>query len=401
MDRDEGWLPDGIDELLPPRASQFEQLSRRIIDQYIAWGYELAMPPLVEYLESLLTGTGSDLERETFKLTDQRSGRMIGIRSDLTPQMARIDACRLRRDLPVRLCYLGSVLHARAASVRDNRCLMQTGVELFGHAGIESDAEVIGLMLDTLRLAGFPQIHVELGHVGIVRHLIKQADLQRAQRHELYNLLLRKAGDELNRRLVEWSVPDSLKLPLSVLPSLHGGAHVLEEAGQLLEPLGDELRNCLQELRRLAELISVRMGEKDKLHFDLAEPRGYRYHTGVVFSAHVPGAGQSIAQGGRYDHIGRAFGRPRPATGFSTDAKALFDLYMPPQESPLQHRAILAPWSEDAALRKEVDRLRAAGEVVITLLPDQLGGAAEMGCDRELRPAQNVQGGWQVYPLKQ
>jgi ATP phosphoribosyltransferase regulatory subunit len=385
-------LPEGIEEMLPPQAARLEELCRQTIDLYKSWGYQLVMPPLIEFLESLLTGTGKDLDLKTFKLTDQLSGRLMGVRADTTPQVARIDAHNLKRDVPSRLCYLGAVLHTRPENHGSTRSPLQVGAELYGHQGKESDAEILCLMLETLKIAGVNNVHVDLGHVGIYQGLVKQAGLSGAQETVLFDVLQRKAGSELQELIKTWSVPEKTGNMFMFLINANGDASVFREAGRHLATANAKVKNCLKELQSVAELVKKRIPDAP-LYFDLAELRGYHYHTGIVFAAYVPGTGQGIAFGGRYDGIGLAFGRARPATGFSTDIKTLLALSSLTYK---EQQGIFAPCKNDPALLKMIDKLRDKGEVVITELPGQKGNAKDMGCDRKLvRKA----GTWKVVKL--
>jgi len=373
-------LPEGIEEILPPDAARLEACCRRVLDLFQSWGYELVMPPLVEYLESLLTGTGEDLDLQTFKVTDQLTGRMMGIRADTTPQVARIDAHYLKRDVPTRLCYLGQVLHTRPATQGGTRTPLQLGAELYGHAGPESDAEILSLMLRALQVAGVKDPHVDLGHVGIYRGLVGGLQLSEGQEAELFDALQRKSVSELESAIRRWSIPAPQADGLVQLVDLNGDAGILGRARGVLSRTGREVTGCLDALERIAALTRRQVKEAP-LFFDLAELRGYHYHTGMMFSAYVPAEGQAVARGGRYDHIGAAFGRPRPATGFSTDLKLLFALS--PPAAP-RAAGIFAPHSEVPGLFAAVEGLRRQGETVVTELPGQRGNAAAMGCDREL-----------------
>lgn len=386
-------LPEGIDELLPPRAAELESLRRQLLDLFSSWGYELIMPPFIEFLDSLLTGTGHDLDLQTFKITDQLSGRLMGIRADMTPQAARIDAHQLRREEPARLCYIGTVLRTRLDSIGSSRDPVQVGAELFGHDGIESDIEIISLMLEVLNAAGIAKPHLDIGHVGIFRSLVRQAELTPAAEIDLYDALHRKAQADIDELLAAVKVPAQVREMLAALPELHGGVEVLEEMDRTLRPANGEVQQALASLRGIAEMIQQRFPGLP-LHFDLAELRGYRYHTGAVFAAFAPGYGRELARGGRYDEVGRVFGgSSRPATGFSADLKALANLGQRELE-PVA--GIFAEWSNDLALVAEVERLRRSGERVIWALPGQKGDAQDMGCDRRLvRAADNT---WQVVP---
>ena len=380
MQNDRWLLPEGIEEVLPPQAAQLESTLRRLHDLYQSWGYELVMPPFIEYLDSLLTATGQDLDLQTFKLTDQLTGRMMGLRSDMTPQVARIDAHCLKRQVPTRLCYMGTVLRTLPATHGGNRSPMQVGAELYGHAGVESDIEVLRLMVRTLHLAGIEHVYLDLGHVGIFRALARQAGLSDADEAQLFDALQRKAKPEIAELIRQWQMPNQQQAMLLALADLHGDASVLTQARQQLAEAGDAVVDCLDTLAKIAAAIGDMAAVS--VHFDLAELRGYHYHTGVVFAAFVPGQGQAIAQGGRYDDIGKVFGAARPATGFSTDLKTV--LAQVAAQVP-ELRGIFAPEGDAVELLAAINALREQGERVIQALPGQQGGAAEMGCDRELR----------------
>ena len=379
MQNDRWLLPEGIEEILPPRAEQLQETLRGLHALYHSWGYELVMPPFIEFLDSLLIGTGKDLDLHTFKLTDQLTGRLMGLRSDMTPQVARIDAHCLKRKLPTRLCYMGTVLRTLPATHGGNRSPMQVGVELYGHAGVESDIEVLRLMVHTLHLAGIEHVYLDLGHVGIFRALASQASLTGQQEAQLFDALQRKAKPEISELLNDWHLPAAQQAMLARLADLHGDETVLASAREQLSAAGDEVMACLETLAAMAKAVAGM--ERVSLHFDLAELRGYHYHTGVVFAAFVPGEGQAIAQGGRYDDIGKAFGVARPATGFSTDLRGVLAQVAAPVPTL---RGIFAPCADDAALTDMVAGLRGQGERVVQALPGQSGGAREMGCDRQL-----------------
>ena len=382
-------LPEGIEEVLPQQAKQLEAMRRSLLDLFQSWGYDLVMPPFIEYLESLLTGTGNDLDLQTFKLTDQLTGRMMGVRADMTPQVARIDAHHLKSSAPTRLCYLGTVLHTRPGGFAGSRSLLQVGAELFGHAGIESDVEVLSLMVETLKQAGVDDLYLDLGHVGIYRGLVDQAGLDAEQEAILFDALQRKAKPEITDLLNDWSLPKAIAQMLTKLTELNGDDSVLTEARSVLKKAGRPVQDALDNLQQIAGQLQQQIPDL-RLHYDLAELRGYHYHTGAVFAAYVPGRGQAIAQGGRYDGIGRAFGLSRPATGFSTDLRILAALT---QQSDENRAGILAPANGDADLQSVVQKLRAAGERVIFELPGQQADAAVLGCDRQL--VKNTQG-WEV-----
>ncbi len=381
MTKKNRWLlPEGIEEILPPHAAQVESLCRRILDLFNVWGYELVMPPLIEYLDSLLTGTGEDLDLQTFKLTDQLSGRSMGLRADMTPQVARIDAHVLKSEFPTRLCYLGTVVHTRPGGHGGTRAPLQVGAELHGHAGPQSDAEILCLMLKTLQMAGLQNIHVDLGHVGIYRGLVSDLDLTGDQESILFDALQRKARAELQVMFDDWSLARDTAEMLLSLVDLNGDISVLNDARQCLSAAGDTVLGCLDELGKIASLVKRQLKDAP-LFFDLAELRGYHYYTGFTFAAYMPGQGQGIAFGWRYDDVGEAFGRARPATGFSTDVKTIFSLAKQEEQSGA---AIFAPCSEVPGLNEMVESLRAQGEKVIFELPGQAGSAGDMACDRQL-----------------
>lgn len=377
--QEERWLlPAGIEEVLPPQARVIEGLRRDLLDLYQGWGYELVMPPFIDYLESLLTGTGHDLDLQTFKLTDQESGRLLGVRADMTPQVARMDAHHLRRAGPTRLCYLGTVLHTRSDGFAGTRSPLQVGAEIFGHSGAESELEILRLVLATLERAGIDNAYLDLGHVGIYRGLARQAGLTPEREMTLFETLQRKAIPEVEALIGDWGVTGPVADMLLVLSELNGD-DALEQARQALAAADPGVHEALDHLAGLREGLNTWLPEVP-VHFDLAELRGYHYKTGVVFAAFVPGWGLEIARGGRYDDIGRVFGQARPAVGFSSDLKGLLR-----QGRTLDARyqavgGIFAPALPDPALRAEVERLRGAGERVINELPGQSGGAREAGC---------------------
>jgi len=386
MDNNRWVLPEGIEELLPEEAQGIEQLRRKVLDLFSTWGYELVIPPFVEYTDSLLTGIGSDLDLQTFKIIDQKSGRMMGIRADMTPQVARIDAHQLGREQPTRLCYMGTVLRTHADDLSARRSLMQIGAELYGDSSTQSDSEVVGLMLAMLNIIQVPDIYLDLGHVGIFRGLVEQAGLSSEMEALLFDALQRKAAPEISDMLATSSIDKSTQSMLTELVWLNGGDEVLSRAREKLRAAGQPVKEAIDKLEDIAVQLK-RRNPQVELHFDLAELRGYNYHTGVVFAAYTPGVGQSIVQGGRYDHIGEAFGRARPATGFTADMRALME-FAPKREIKA---AIFAPVDDDESLLKTVENLREQGERVIVALPGQTMDAKSMGCDRVL---QNKKGQW-------
>ena len=398
MQNKDSWLlPDGIEEVLPDQALLLEELRRKLLDTFAAWGYQLVIPPFVDFLDSLLIGSGHDLDLQTFKLTDQISGKMLGVRADMTPQVARIDAHHLNHDRPARLCYAGTTLHTLGDPLEKTRSPMQIGAELYGHSGLESDYEIICLMLETLAISGLQELHLDLGHVGIYRALSKQAGFSPAEETELFALLQRKARAELHEFLNTLPLNPALKDLFSALPQLNGHREILQKADTLLNKLTDvdpSIAQALADLHHIADKLS-RDFPQLPVSFDLAELRGYHYHTGMVFAAFIPGLGREIARGGRYDNIGRFFGRARAATGFSADLKALVNLYKTGR-TPAGAEQILAPYADDRDLAVLIRDLRAAGKTVIQFLPNQSGSPADLGCTSVLeKQAQS----WIVKPL--
>ena len=382
-------LPEGIEEILPEEARRLEQLRRRLLDLLGTWGYEQVMPPLIEYLDALLTGTGRDLDLQTFKLTDQLTGRLMGVRADMTPQTARIDAHYLKRECPVRLCYVGNVLRTRPDVFAGSRELLQLGAELFGHPGPESDIEIVRLMLAALAAAGLHDLHLDLGHVGVFRALAAEARLPEELESDLFDALQRKARSRIEALLVLCDAPAGAKAMLAVLADLNGGTETLIRARELLKAAPPAVQVALINLERVADAVTTAGAP---VYIDLAELRGYRYYTGVVFSAFISGQGQAVAQGGRYDGIGHAFGRARAATGFSTDLRRLLRL-VPADAAGA--KGILAPHAGTKGLDEMIATLRAAGECVVARLPGDSSTARAHGCDRELVE----QGGhWVVKP---
>ncbi|MCG7996109.1 MAG: ATP phosphoribosyltransferase regulatory subunit [Candidatus Thiodiazotropha taylori] len=394
MMENERWiLPDGIDEVLPQEAQVVESKRRELLDLYRSWGYDYVIPPFVEFLDSLLTGTGSDLDLNTFKLTDQMSGRLMGVRADITPQAARIDANRIQAQHPTRLCYLGTVLHTRSDGFAGTRSPLQIGAELYGHCGIESDIEILRLMMETLNKTGVDEVYLDLGHVGIFKGLAEQAGLNKRQETELFDALQRKALAEIETLLASFDIAEEHAAMLLRLGELNGD-QALSQAREELKQASPKVIEALDYLQAVAEQIAQWLPDVP-VHFDLAELRGYHFHTGVVFAAFVPGNGKEIARGGRYDAIGRVFGRSRPATGFSTDLKNLIRVAQPELQIS-DEMVIFAPVSDDPALTQEIARLRGEGHRVITALPGQSGGAAEMGCQQQL---QWLDGRWQLISV--
>ncbi|NYS59271.1 ATP phosphoribosyltransferase regulatory subunit [Vreelandella salicampi] len=385
-------LPDGMDEVLPPQASRMEELRRTLLDLYHGWGYDQVMPPPVEFLDSLLTGTGTDLDLQTFKLTDQLTGRMMGASADVTPQVARMDAHSLRRQGPVRLCYCTNVLRAKADQHQGGRSPVQVGVELFGHAGLEADSEIIHLALTSLTASGACEIHLALGHIGIYRSLVEAAELNHDQERALFDALALKSPGALAEQVSASVADPALAAMFNALGELHGDIGVLQQARDVFAGAPVSVKTALDELDALYQ--SVLANFEVDIYVDLAELRGYEYHTGMMFAAYVPGYGKALAKGGRYDDTGRAFGRARPATGFSMDLKQLASLA---QASPTKG-AIWAPSQADEALSLAIASLREQGERVVQALPGQRTGPAEHGCNRRL---EFIDGRWLPTTLAQ
>lgn len=380
---DQFWaLPDGISEALPDEAEKLEQLRRELLDLYTTWGYRLVMPPLVEFMESLRTGHGTHLDVQTFKLTDQLSGRMMGLRADMTPQVARIDAHKLKTEHPNRLCYIGSVLRTRSFHRDGSRSPLQVGAELFGHAGLDSDFEVIALLLETLNHCQVPQLVLDIGHVGIFRSLAHAAGMTAQQENACYDMLERKSLPDMDHWLTTAGLPERSVLHLRELLRLNGGHEVLAQAARLLADAPTDVQAALAYLDTLLERIHGSFPEFD-LHVDLAEVSGYQYHTGIVYAVYTPGLGRELARGGRYDGIGEAFGRKRPATGFSTDLRTL-SRFTPARNPSERQTVILAPAAPDAALEQLIRELRRQGKPVIRVLEGQTVDPAGLGCQQQI-----------------
>ncbi len=370
-------LPEDIADVLPAEARKVESLRRAILDLYQSYGYELVAPPILEFLDSLLTGTGTDLNLQTFKLVDQLSGRTLGLRADMTPQVARIDAHLLNRQGVTRLCYAGSVAHARTPVGSSAREELQLGAEIYGCATWEADFEAVSLLLQTLRLASLNTIYLDLSHAGVLAGILDDQISEKAEIEALYSLLQSKDRP----RLAIWAkcLPVKSAEALMALTELNGPcAQVLADAKKCL-PKHALISDALAQLEKLVAAITALPGNLE-LSIDLADLRGYQYHSGVMFAAYVDKLPQPIARGGRYDQVGQAFGRPRPATGFSLDLLTLANLAPSAPRKP----AIVAPWIEDADLANTIMNLRQAGEVVIQAIAGDTVETAEYTCDREL-----------------
>ena len=377
-------LPDHIADVLPSEARDIEELRRELLDTARCYGYELVMPPLLEHLESLLSGAGEAMDLQTFKLVDQLSGRMMGLRADSTPQVARIDAHLLNRSGVTRLCYCGPVLHTRPDKPHATREPLQFGGEIYGHAGTEADLEILLLALDCLKAARVERPSVDLADARIVRALLATTSLSTAAQVRIHQALAAKDAEEL--RQLTATLPAPVRQGLLALIALYGDAKVLDEARRVLPQL-PAIDAALADLRWLAG----HLGET-RTTFDLADQRGYGYYSGARFSIFAPSASDALVRGGRYDEVGAVFGRNRPAVGFSLDVKALVRSVGP----RALHAAIRAPWGEQDELRRAVAGLRATGHTVVCMLPGHESEVDEFQCDRELL---QVAGQWVVKAI--
>lgn len=371
---------------MPPEAAHLEDLRRRLLDAFGSHGYELVMPPLLEYVESLLTGSGHDLDLRTFKLVDQLSGRSMGLRADITPQVARIDAHLLNRRGVTRLCYCGNVVHTLPTSFTGTREPLQLGLELYGHAGLEADIEVLRLLALALATGGLAASRIDLSHVRVFRALTQAAAVSAELEQELFAAMQGKDLPTIRELVVD--VHEPVRSGLLALPELYGDRAVLAEAARVL-PADPAIAAALAELERLADAC-----DDLPLSFDLADLRGYHYHSGVMFAAYAARSATAVALGGRYDEVGKVYGRARPATGFSMDLRELARL------SPAEpgKKAILVTWPEDDGLHAEAARLRATGERVVLALPGHEGSWREAGCDRILVRRDET---WCIEPLSE
>jgi ATP phosphoribosyltransferase regulatory subunit len=366
-------LPENIADVLPSEARKIEDLRRLLLDNFRLYGYELVMPPMLEYVESLLAGAGEDTDLRTFKLVDQLSGRLLGLRADMTTQVARIDAHLLNRSSITRLCYAGSVLHTRPSGLHATREPIQIGCEMYGHAGLEADAEIQELALSALALAGFDNVRLDLSHVGVLRAILAEDAAAKRDEAQLHALLRGKDVPGLEELTRSYSA--STRDALLALPHLYGDVEVLGKAREMLPALPGITRA----LSELAALAGSAIG-RAQVAIDLADLRGYQYESGAMFALYVAGLPNAVARGGRYDHVGEAFGRARPATGFSLDLRELARL-LPGAE---RKHSIRAPWGNAPELREKIAELRKAGEVVIQSMPGHENVQDEFECDRAL-----------------
>lgn len=371
-------LPDGIEEILPDEARPIDLLRRRLVELYRTWGYDMVIPPLLEYTDSLLIGLGRDVDLLTFKVTDQLTGRTLGLRADITPQTARMDAHSFKREGANRLCYAGHVVHTKPKNPLATRTPIQAGVEFYGEPGLAADTEVVSLLLESLRTAGLPKLHIDLGHVGIYSALIAKAEVSDAQKDVFFAMLQRKAVAEIEAWVADNIADTTLAKVLLALPGLAGAKDILDQARDLFAAVSSDAVNAVDELAAVAEVIQTRYPEAE-LYFDLGELRGYHYLTGLVFAAFAPGYGNPIASGGRYDHIGEVFGRSRPATGFAVDITALSKLGL---LSAPQTGLIGVVDDGSAEQWQKVAELRDSGERVVSASsPEEF---AALGCDQVL-----------------
>lgn len=373
-------LPDGIDEVLPPDALSVEQLRQRLLNLYESWGYDLVMPAMIEFTDSLLTGTANSLDRKTFRLTDQLTGRQMGLRSDMTPQVARIDAHQLANKGISRFCYCGPLVHAQTDGLNPARSPLQIGAEIFGNNSIEADIEVVCLMLETLNNIPLDKVSIDLGHVGIFRSLFKQSTLDKSLETPLFDMLQRKSIPELKTFLAEQDISEESRQQLCQLALLNGDVGIIQQARTLFKNADNDCQSALDHIEAIALGLQQRFPHV-LIHCDLSELRGYEYHTGLVFAAFLPGQGQDIARGGRYDDIGSAFGVARPATGFSADLLNLFQLS--DFRSPAKP-SILAPNQNDEDLLALIRTLRGQGQRVIKDLSNGKIPAAQQHCDQQI-----------------
>ena len=379
MSKVDNWLlPDGIDEVLPEQARLIESSRRILLDLYNTWGYDLVIPPMVEFTESLLSDFGKDLDLMTFRLTDQISGRMMGIRADITPQAARIDAHSLNRQGPNRLCYAGTVLQTKPRGPLESRTPISVGVELFGEAGVSADIEVLELFLKTLEVSGVDAVHLDLGHVDILRGLLTDSNLSGEQEAELFSLLQSKASAELDAWIISNISDSKLANWLKSLPTLAGGIEVLDEAKQVLSGAPQQVVDALGQLEKIIDSLA---NQGVTIYLDLGDIPGFKYHTGLVFAAYKQGYGKALGNGGRYDNIGQVFGRARTATGFAFDLKSLVANGQSDQPAK---GGIFVPECADAQCREQIISLRQQGERVVQGFAGQVVDFQEMNCDRQL-----------------
>ena len=387
-------LPEGISDVLPTEARRIEDLRRRLLDLFRVYGYELVSPPLVEYLDALLVGSGKDLAQQMFQTVDLLSGRTLAVRADMTPQVARIDAHRLNRQQVVRLCYTGSVLHTRQQSLAGSREPLQAGCEIYGHQGLEADLEVMELMVEAIRLAGSNRLQLDLSPAGIIRIICEIRGLNHNLHDLVHDLVLSKNLPQLRAQLGEIDL--TLAEILSEISMLYGDISaqddsLLRRAAELL-PEHRLVHEVLDGLRKIAQANLWQDYPQLRLSVDFGDMRGWQYHTGISFSAYLDQHPVAVARGGRYDNVGASFGRSRAATGFSLELRELAAL----APEPCPALAVRAPWRDDPALRAAVRALRAKGEIVVQVMPGHEDEQEEFQCDRALVL---LNGDWQLQTL--
>jgi ATP phosphoribosyltransferase regulatory subunit len=386
-------LPDGVQETLPPDAAAVESLRHEILQVFERWGYDLVMPAMIEYMDSLLTGTAHSLDTRTFALVDQLSGKQMGVRSDMTPQVARIDAHLLadsaKQQRVARLCYCGHLLHAIGDGITSSRTPLQIGAEIFGSDSISADVEVLSLMVATLHGVGLSEISIDVGHVGIFRNLVKNTDIDNHQEARLFDMLQRKSTPDLQQYLQGLPLSPERSQQICQLALLNGDVSVIDEARERYRDVGSEMLASLDTMQNVVEALQVKYPHT-LINCDLAELRGYSYHTGLVFAAFLPGQGREIARGGRYNDVGEVFGNARPATGFSADLLNLYQLCNVASGIPT---GILAPDQRDTELTELIELLRSQGERVVVDLTEAAAGAIDQNCNRHII---RVDGAWTV-----
>ncbi|MEM8593294.1 MAG: ATP phosphoribosyltransferase regulatory subunit [Pseudomonadota bacterium] len=369
-------LPDGVEEILPREAAQIERLRRQILDLYQSWGYEFVIPPLLEFSDSLLSGLSQDIKQQTIQFGDRMSSRLLALRADITPQIARMDAHTLAsgddQELN-RFCYVGSVVKNQLSHGATSRVPVYAGAELYGDSSVSADSEVITLMLETLSTCGLNDVHLDLGHVDVYRQLVAAADLNESEQATLFDAIQRKAQLDIDALLNEFDISAELRACLSQLASLHGDETILATAREVLKHAPPAVLTAIDELGVLAKKVKARCGDAVTFYFDLSELRAYGYHTGLVFSALVPGLGRAIAKGGRYDCVGGGFGRARPATGFQIEVKSLARLLVNADEEPTP---VVALEQDQAEFWSAVRALRQSGEVVVCTHDEALYNAS-------------------------
>jgi ATP phosphoribosyltransferase regulatory subunit len=379
-------LPEYVEDVLPAEAARIESLRRILLDLFKVHGYQYVIPPMLEYMESLITGVGHDLDLATFKVVDQLTGRLMGVRADMTPQAARIDAHLLNHQGITRLCYAGSVLRTKPDGLAQTREPLQLGAELYGHAGVASDIEIQRLLIKALQAIGIDQLHIDFSHVNIFGSLIEASQVAPQLEQELYAALQSK--DQSSVAALSHHLDKTTREALLHLTELNGDKSILTKAKKVLPntPVINDALTSLSQVSTALENLNVTVS------FDLSELRGYHYHSGIVFAAYAQGYKGPLALGGRYDEVGQAFGRARPATGFSLDLRGVATALQPAKPT----MAIFAPANEDATLSVKIDGLRAEGQIVIQELSGFESNLDELNCDRKLV---HYNSGWHVVAI--